>query len=1088
MFPFWDPVIAPLVKAANARRVLEIGALRGETTARMFDQLGPSSELHVIDPLPQFDPEEHEREFPGRYVFHRDLSLNVLGDLPHMDVALIDGDHNWYTVYHELKALDATSKREGKPLPLLALHDVAWPYGHRDLYYEPSQIPDEFRQPWKRQGIVPGFFRLVEEGGANAELANAIDGGGPRNGVMCALEDFLSEHDKPYRLLVLPFYFGLAIVVEEERLEATPAVGRILDSIDSKDGWLRMLKVSERIRIDSVVMEHNVGRTSDRRVARQRDRYLKLLKDALLNRHYLHDEVRVEYLASRPEGSEIDPAALRDPTRTLWVRYKRLSDVREAGRTTDEPLGDLYDPYTDMGRAALDHLEASVVHLDREGVEGDLVECGVSRGGGAIFMRGMLDAYEIPDRNVWLVDPFLATEPGGTDGDHSSRARLRADLNQVRDGFDRFDLLDDRVKFLHGPYGEVLADHPIEKIALLRVGVDAAFDLATVLGRLLPRMAPGGTVILEGVGRQIVADRLNELRARLNLGALDRIDWNNVSWQVEEPPTEEDVDLPERPLRRVPLIRRRDADQADHVDLSVIVVFYNMARESARTLLSLSRSYQRGIDDLSYEVIAIDNGSDPDQRLKADEVAGYGPEFRLVTIEDAQPSPTTALNRGLAESKGDAVAVMIDGAHVLTPGVFKRAMDAMRTYTPAIVGIQQWYVGPGQQGDAQQAGYDQSAEDKLFKAIRWPTDGYRLFEIGHFIGDRDWFDGMVESNCLFAPRSTLEQIGGFDDSFDMPGGGYANLELWERLHHHPGITPTSVLGEGTFHQFHGGTTTNVADEAVRRERVASYGQHFREQRGRPLQGLTKSIHYVGAMDSKAARRTRSRREIKLRFAIDRDPVEDTAIAPQPVPEEIKFAAIEALWENQSWRGATWLGRPVARFPTDLHAYQELLASARPDVVILIADDNALGGRAAFFAGVQDQIGVGRVIAVGAGSEGDRPDHPRVTYLVGRGDEADAAEQIEKLLGDETACVFIGLGSKQRVVRAFERYAPLVNVGGYVVLENTVLNGRPAAPDFGPGPHEAVADILARHPDFVPDPTYERYTITFNKNGYLRRMS
>ena len=69
----------------------------------MLDGLAPDSELHVIDPVPAFDPDEHERRFGGRYVFHRDLSLNVLDRCGAFDVALIDGDHNWYTVYNELR-------------------------------------------------------------------------------------------------------------------------------------------------------------------------------------------------------------------------------------------------------------------------------------------------------------------------------------------------------------------------------------------------------------------------------------------------------------------------------------------------------------------------------------------------------------------------------------------------------------------------------------------------------------------------------------------------------------------------------------------------------------------------------------------------------------------------------------------------------------------------------------------------------------------------------------------------------------------------------------------------------------------------
>jgi hypothetical protein len=219
MFPFWDVAIAPIFDAVGARRVVEIGALRGENTVQMLQRMGPDTELHVIDPVPAFDPAEHEKEFPGQYHFHRDLSLNALPELPPMDVALIDGDHNWYTVYHELKAIAATSAAAGAPLPVLILHDVCWPYGRRDLYYAPDQIPEEFRQPYAQRGIRPGKSDLAARyGGLNPTMYNAKHEGGPRNGVMTAIDDFISEYDKPLTLLVIPIYFGLAIVVEKERL------------------------------------------------------------------------------------------------------------------------------------------------------------------------------------------------------------------------------------------------------------------------------------------------------------------------------------------------------------------------------------------------------------------------------------------------------------------------------------------------------------------------------------------------------------------------------------------------------------------------------------------------------------------------------------------------------------------------------------------------------------------------------------------------------------------------------------------------------------------------------------------------------
>ena len=82
MFPLWDDVIAPVIDAIGPRRIVEIGALRGETTVRVLERLGPECELHVIDPEPQFDPAEHERAFPGRYRFHLGTSHEVLPRLP----------------------------------------------------------------------------------------------------------------------------------------------------------------------------------------------------------------------------------------------------------------------------------------------------------------------------------------------------------------------------------------------------------------------------------------------------------------------------------------------------------------------------------------------------------------------------------------------------------------------------------------------------------------------------------------------------------------------------------------------------------------------------------------------------------------------------------------------------------------------------------------------------------------------------------------------------------------------------------------------------------------------------------------------
>ena len=146
----------------------------------------------------------------------------MLPKLAAVDAALIDGDHNWYTVYHELRMLAATARAAGAPLPVLIMHDVGWPYGRRDLYYAPERIPEEFRQPYAQRGMRPGSAELLAERGRpqRRRCTTRSSEGGPRNGVMTALDDFVAEYDRPLRRVVLPIYFGLAIVAEEEYARA----------------------------------------------------------------------------------------------------------------------------------------------------------------------------------------------------------------------------------------------------------------------------------------------------------------------------------------------------------------------------------------------------------------------------------------------------------------------------------------------------------------------------------------------------------------------------------------------------------------------------------------------------------------------------------------------------------------------------------------------------------------------------------------------------------------------------------------------------------------------------------------------------
>jgi hypothetical protein len=347
MFPFYDDVIAPIIRACAAQRVLEIGVRRGATTAQLLEQLGPSVELHAIDPVPDFDAAEVARSFPGRYVLHTDTSHNVLPLLPPVDVALIDGDHNWFTVFHELRFLSEVARDAGTQLPVCILHDVGWPYGRRDLYYAPERIPSEFRHEHAQRGLHPGRRDFVNgSGGINASMHNAVIEGGQRNGVMTAVDDFVAGYDKPLRTLVLPIYFGLAIVAEEERIARRPELGAVLDWLESTDGKERLLQLSESIRLRGVAHQHNLLSRTQGRYERVRARYLGTLKASLVER-----------------AAESDEHA---------------------------------------DRVMLDRIERGLDVVRKESIPGDLVTDASALGTSGIFMRGYLDAYDLSGRTVWV--------------------------------------------------------------------------------------------------------------------------------------------------------------------------------------------------------------------------------------------------------------------------------------------------------------------------------------------------------------------------------------------------------------------------------------------------------------------------------------------------------------------------------------------------------------------------------------------------------------------------------------------------------------------------------------------------------------
>ena len=242
--------------------------------------------------------------------------------------------------------------------------------------------------------------------------------------------------------------------------------------------------------------------------------------------------------------------------------------------------------------------------------------------------------------------------------------------------------------------------------------------------------------------------------------------------------------------------------------LSVVVVVHGMARELPRTLESLAPEYQHGMDADDYEIVVVDNGSP--HPLDEVVLAAFPGRLRATRVEPAPPSPARAANVGLDMADGEIVGLIIDGARMASPGLLADARLAMRLADRPIVATPGYHLGPTRHMEANDTGYDQAAEDQLLGEVDWRADGYKLFEVSTLAGSsgRGWFGPMGESSALFMPREMWRQLDGLDERFVLPGGGLVNHDLYRRACALEAAQLIVLLGQGTFHQLHGGAATS----------------------------------------------------------------------------------------------------------------------------------------------------------------------------------------------------------------------------------------------------------------------------------------
>ena len=234
MFWFWDPVAKPLLDAVQPSAIVQIGAGDPESTSSLLAwALEHDCVVHVIEPSPGFDVPELQRRHGGALIIHREKSLEALPQIERIDAVLIDGDHNWYTVISELRLLAKQASSARRSFPLTLLHHVDWPYGRRDLYRDPSEIPDAHRHTFRRGGLVPGVAEPVGGQGLDRQHYISVREGEAETGVRTAVEDFLSESRFKLSFDSVPGGHGLGIVAPSSKSAAAKRVSRVLGHLRS---------------------------------------------------------------------------------------------------------------------------------------------------------------------------------------------------------------------------------------------------------------------------------------------------------------------------------------------------------------------------------------------------------------------------------------------------------------------------------------------------------------------------------------------------------------------------------------------------------------------------------------------------------------------------------------------------------------------------------------------------------------------------------------------------------------------------------------------------------------------------------------
>jgi len=212
------------------------------------------------------------------------------------------------------------------------------------------------------------------------------------------------------------------------------------------------------------------------------------------------------------------------------------------------------------------------------------------------------------------------------------------------------------------------------------------------------------------------------------------------------------------------------------------------------------------------------------------------------------------------------------------------------------------------------------------------------------------------------------------------------------------------------------------------------------------------------------------------------------------PEYARMYAMSlAKWmlyhqENILFERVHWMGVRTLKNPLDCWIYQEILWEMKPEVLVEIGSLH--GGSTLFFCHLFDIIGAGRVVSVELDRSYYQVSHPRLVDVTGDCADPTVVARVAELCRGKTAMVVHDADhEKSAVLTALRLYSGLVTVGNYFIVEDghqDVFDPSVRLGSDRPGALAAIREFLAGDDRFVVDRERERYLITYNPRGFLKR--